>query len=159
MHSTRVFATLSTLLLANATPELAAGWQAPTCMDGGQLHCCSATFAGDLAPVRLLSDLACYDLTPADTNCIISEWRRAVLQTSGVSSNISPANAPVDPLVGCRGVWSCCQVNNLAPLLGLFCSEPPGECVGDEAPPRCLDVLNDRFGHCPANGGLLGGIL
>lgn len=64
-----------------------------------------------------------------------------------------PANAPIDPLEGCKGVWSCCQVNTLAPLLGIFCSEPPGECVGDEAPPRCLDVLTNRFGHCPANGG------
>ncbi|CZT25168.1 uncharacterized protein RCC_10897 [Ramularia collo-cygni] len=141
MHFSSTLAALSTVLLANAAPQLPTGWEAPTCTDGGQLHCCSATFAGDLAPVTLLSDLACYDLTPADTNCIIT-------------------NAPIDPLVGCKGVWSCCQVNTLAPLLGIFCSDPPGECVGDEAPPRCLDVLNDRFGHCPANGGgLLGGIL
>ncbi|CZT23155.1 uncharacterized protein RCC_08865 [Ramularia collo-cygni] len=107
-------------------------YQAPQCRDGGQLHCCQATFSGSAAPVTLLADLACYDLTPAVVNCVITE-------------------APIDPEHGCVGEYSCCQVNDLNPLLGLFCSKPPGDCVGDEANGRCTDVIGGRFGHCSDN--------
>lgn len=45
---------------------------APQCRDGGQVHCCQATFTGSAAPVTLAADLLCYDLTPAVLNCVIS---------------------------------------------------------------------------------------
>jgi hypothetical protein len=60
------------------------------------------------------------------------------------------ADAPIDPDRGCVGEYACCQVNDLAPVLGMFCSKPPGDCTGDESgqPPYCLDVVNGRFGNC-----------
>ncbi|SMY29251.1 unnamed protein product [Zymoseptoria tritici ST99CH_1A5] len=117
---------------------------APKCTDGGQLHCCQATFTGAAAPVTLAADLACYDLTPAVLNCVIT-------------------NAPIDPDFGCVGEYACCQVNELNPLLGLFCSKPPGDCRGREggSPAYCTDVIDGRFGNCTDNDvknnqGLLG---
>lgn len=67
-------ATLILTLVLSAAQALAqtSAPAAPVCTDGGQLHCCQATFSGGLAPVVLASDLACYDLTPAVVNCIIS---------------------------------------------------------------------------------------
>jgi hypothetical protein len=134
---------------------------APTCTDGGQLHCCQATFSGGLAPVKMLADLACYDLTPAVVNCIICE--SVLFLTRDRLLTIFPADAPSDPNTGCVGEYACCQVNDLNPVLGLFCSKPPGGCTGDEGgnPPHCTDVINGRFGQCTnddvqRNRGLLG---
>ncbi|SMQ55109.1 unnamed protein product [Zymoseptoria tritici ST99CH_3D7] len=117
---------------------------APTCRDGGQLHCCQATFTGSAAPVTLAADLVCYDLTPAVLNCIITK-------------------APIDPEFGCVGEYACCQVNDLDPVLGLYCSKPPGDCIGREGgdPASCTEVLEGRFGNCTDNDvrnnqGLLG---
>ncbi|KAK4624865.1 Ecp14-2 [Fulvia fulva] len=105
----------------------------PTCQDGGQLHCCQATFSGSLAPVTLAADLLCYDLTPAVVNCIITD-------------PLTPTNQPE----GCVGEYACCQVNTLTPVLGLFCSKPPGDCTGSEGgdPPHCLDLVGGRFRQC-----------
>ncbi|CAK1358666.1 unnamed protein product [Cercospora beticola] len=125
----------SSLLLALAFSSLALAFpqnkvQEPLqCTDGGQLHCCEATFTGAALPVALAADLLCYDLTPAVVNCIITE-------------------APSDPDTGCYGTPLCCQVNALSPALGLFCSKPPGNCVGKESDGRCLETLTDRFGNC-----------
>ncbi|USW57206.1 hypothetical protein Slin15195_G105250 [Septoria linicola] len=99
------------------------------CTDGGQLHCCEATFTGAALPVALAADLLCYDLTPAVVNCIISD-------------------APSDPDTGCYGTPLCCQVSDLDPVIGLFCSKPPGNCRGKEGDGRCLETLTDRFGNC-----------
>ncbi|KXT10957.1 hypothetical protein AC579_7171 [Pseudocercospora musae] len=118
-----MIATLVLALVASATAY---------CSDGGQLHCCAATFNGGLAPVKELSNLACYDLTPATVNCIIAE-----------------DNGP------CTGTYSCCQVNDLVPVAGLFCSPPPGGCLGEESDGGCTDLLNNqngsRFGQCTAD--------
>ena len=59
--------TISGLLLASAAPE------APTCTDGGTLYCCQSTLAGDLPLIETLANVACYNLTPEDVNCIYSE--------------------------------------------------------------------------------------
>ena len=69
-------ALLATLLIQSiaATAIPAPQWgayQTPYCADGGELHCCEITFNGGNALVVAASDLACYDLTPATTNCII----------------------------------------------------------------------------------------
>lgn len=66
----------------------------------------------------------------------------------------------------CSGNYACCQVNDLVPLLGLFCSDPPGGCVGSaEGNGECTDILSNgdgfRFGQCGKNDvrnirGLLG---
>lgn len=60
---------LSSLL---AVLAMALAQTTPACTDGGTLYCCQATFAGHNALVVAAVDLACYDLTPADVNCIIS---------------------------------------------------------------------------------------
>ncbi|KAK4624825.1 Ecp14-1 [Fulvia fulva] len=126
--------------LAHATPrDLGVSRQQggrPICTDGGELRCCGAVFNGDNAPVELLTELSCYDLTPATTNCILTE-------------------TTPDADGSCPGYWQCCHVL-LDPLLGLYCGPPPGPCQGQEAPPRCLDIINGRFGVCPASSPLKG---
>lgn len=65
----------SVLAAAHVPSKREPAYPPPTCTDGGQLHCCQATFSGSLAPVTLAADLLCYDLTPAVVNCIISMLR------------------------------------------------------------------------------------
>ncbi|KAF2164266.1 hypothetical protein M409DRAFT_25609 [Zasmidium cellare ATCC 36951] len=121
------FSVLGLLSLnALALPQTSGPPAPPVCTDGGQLHCCQATFSGGLLPIVLAADLACYDLTPAVVNCIITD-------------------APIDPETGCMGTYSCCQVNDFAPVLGLFCSKPPGDCVDSEGDGRCTDLITGRF--------------
>ncbi|KAM3424048.1 hypothetical protein BST61_g11401 [Cercospora zeina] len=127
--SSSILLALAYASLALALPQSNSVQSQPQCRDGGQLHCCQATFTGAALPVVLAADLLCYDLTPAVVNCVIT-------------------NAPSDPDTGCNGEPLCCQVNALAPALGLFCSKPPGDCVEKEADGRCVDVLTDRFGNC-----------
>jgi len=103
----------------------------PTCTDGGKLHCCEATFTGDNDIIEAAADLVCYNLTPAVVNCILTD-------------------DTITPDYSCVGEWACCQVNDLTPVIGLFCSKPPGDCQGPEGgqPPYCLDVIDGRFGNC-----------
>ncbi|KAF2239066.1 hypothetical protein EV356DRAFT_502001 [Viridothelium virens] len=108
------------LLLAWAAPE------PPTCTDGGTLYCCQSTLAGDLPLIETLANVSCYNLTPEDVNCIGTD-------------------APIDPDTGCVGTYTCCQVTRLAPVVGLFCSKPPGDCEG--GPENCTNIL-DKFGDC-----------
>ncbi|KAF2208976.1 hypothetical protein CERZMDRAFT_100964 [Cercospora zeae-maydis SCOH1-5] len=130
MSSSSILLALAYSSLALALPQASYNRQEPMqCTDGGQLHCCQATFTGAALPVALASDLLCYDLTPAVVNCVITA-------------------APSDPDTGCYGTPLCCQVNALTPAIGLFCSKPPGNCVRREANGRCIDVLTDRFGNC-----------
>ncbi|EME45445.1 hypothetical protein DOTSEDRAFT_127562 [Dothistroma septosporum NZE10] len=105
----------------------------PTCTDGSELHCCQLTASGSLAPVVLAADLLCYDLTPSVVNCLITD-------------PLTPTHQPE----GCDGEYARCQVNTLAPVAGLFCSKPPGDCTGSEGgdPPHCIDVVDGRFGQC-----------
>jgi hypothetical protein len=47
-------------------------------------------------------------------------------------------------------------VNDLVPLLGLFCSAPPGGCVGpEEGNGQCTNIFANgnggRFGQCSPN--------
>lgn len=46
--------------------------QTLTCTDGGTLHCCQATFVGDLPLTVFLSGEADYSLTLADVDCILT---------------------------------------------------------------------------------------
>lgn len=128
---------------------------APTCRDGGKLHCCQATFSGSAAPVTLAADLLCYDITPAVVNCIISTSPSPSPSTSRANVPLT-ADAPIDAGSGCVGEYSCCQVNDLNPILGMFCSKPPGDCIGAEGgdaggKPYCEEILKGRFGHCTDN--------
>ncbi|KAF2766105.1 hypothetical protein EJ03DRAFT_330382 [Teratosphaeria nubilosa] len=125
--------TLITVLGLAAT--LATANPMPVCTDGGTPLCCAATFNGDNVPVRLATDLTCYDLTPATTNCLLP-----------VASSLIPGLLPLGE--DTCALPQCCHIV-LEPLIGLYCGPPPGPCQGPEAPPRCLDVINGRFGHCP----------
>lgn len=114
MFATRILSGLSLIAgLAQATPQLEGGRGVsrqqedfPTCTDGGQLRCCGAVFDGDNAPIELLTELSCYDLTPATTNCIVTD-------TSPSADG------------QCPGYWQCCQIV-LDPILGMYCGPPPG---------------------------------
>jgi hypothetical protein len=65
----------------------------------------------------------------------------------------SGSKAPIDPEFGCVGEYACCHSNDLNPLLGMFCSKAPGDCVGREGgdPPYCEKILEGRFGNCTDN--------
>ena len=76
--------TLAALLAASslAAPE------PPVCTDGGTLHCCQASFAGDLPLIEALAGVACYNLV-------------GILQTYVMAAEISFAQTPED--VNCIG--------------------------------------------------------
>jgi len=46
-------------------------------------------------------------------------------------------------------------VDDLAPVLGLFCSKPQGDCTGSDANGQCTDLISGRFGNC-SSGDVLG---
>lgn len=149
------------------------------------MHCCGITFNGGNSAVVAASDLACYDLTPATINCVIGKFFFLIFylystlrSREGQVVIVSVADTPPffsffrtasDPFTNggtCSGNYACCQVNDLVPLLGLFCSDPPGGCVGSaEGNGECTDILSNgdgfRFGQCGKNDvrnirGLLG---
>ncbi|KAH9819311.1 hypothetical protein Tdes44962_MAKER05257 [Teratosphaeria destructans] len=128
---------LTLMTVLGLAANLATANQLPVCTDGGTPLCCAATFNGDNVPVRLATDLTCYDLTPATTNCILP-----------AASSLLPGLLPLGGSGDSCPLPQCCHIV-LEPLLGLYCGPPPGPCQGPEMPPRCLDVLNGRFGHCP----------
>ena len=45
----------------------------PECTNGGTLHCCQATVAGDLRVIQFLANAVDFELTPNDINCIEGE--------------------------------------------------------------------------------------
>lgn len=148
--------------LASAEPiprDLAIRDDPPVCTDGGTLYCCQATFSGAPAPIVAASNLTCYDITPEVVNCIISKYLTVLSHGSDprtffyktkfaplLDLPLTPVTADASSLPGsgCVGTYSCCQVTNLAPVLGLFCSKPPGDCVGGRD--SCTNVLKDLPG-------------
>jgi hypothetical protein len=75
MYTSTLFSAFiaSALAIPQFNPRQNYQQQQPYCADGGQLHCCQATFNGGMSPVKELSNLGCYDLTPATVNCIIGK--------------------------------------------------------------------------------------
>lgn len=91
-------------LLANPPPErLHTTKPSPQCkaVNGGELQCCRAMFAGDQQLVVWLAKIYGYQLNPNDIN--------------GLNCD--------DRLDNCPGVLVCCQVTALSPLLSMWCQD------------------------------------
>lgn len=91
-------------LLAMPPPKmLRTTKKSPECaaVNGGELQCCRAMFAGDQQLVVWLAKIYGYSLNPNDIN--------------GVN-----CDGEIDT---CPGVKVCCQVTSLSPLLSLWCQD------------------------------------